>query len=241
MQRLALLCCYGKKSIPGKMSRSFFNHHYRTAAYAYAGLLLITLVGYWPVSTGLFSLKNDDIVYFLPYRFNIVEIIRNGEFPLWSPYIYMGMPVSGDMQSGAWNPVLWLLSLTGRYTLTTLHIELVIYIYLGGIGMYKLMAACKCSRIVCWTIASSYMFCGFVLDSGQILCWVTCAGFLPFTYLYFIRVLQFPTLQHCVKFALSNVLLLIAGYPFFFIANTYLLSIAFLIYFLRCLCEWLWP
>ncbi|MEJ7739950.1 MAG: YfhO family protein [Chitinophagaceae bacterium] len=206
---------------------------YRSGAFVYIGLLLITLTGYWPVSSGLFALKNDDIVYFLPYRYNIVESIRNGQFPLWSPYIYMGLPVSGDMQSGAWNPLVWILGLTGRYTLTTLHIELLAYIYLGGIGMFKLMATCGFNRIVCWTIAVAYMFSGFILDSGQILCWITCAGILPFTYLYFIRLLQLPTHSLAVKFAISIAFLFVGGYPFFFIANTYFLSFAFLVFFLR--------
>lgn len=99
----------------------------------YLILLSVTLIGFWPLVTGHFSVKNDDIIYFLPYRYNIVESIRNGYFPLWNPYLYMGLPVSGDMQSGVWNPVVWLLSLTGRYTLTSLHTEILIYLFLGGL------------------------------------------------------------------------------------------------------------
>lgn len=197
----------------------------------YLAFLLIVTLGLWPVSSGLLSLKNDEIIYFLPYRYNIVENIRNWQFPLWSPYIYMGFPISGDMQSGAWNPLVWLLATTGRYTLTTLHAELLIYIFFAAIGMFKLMRALEFQPIVCFTIAVSYAFSGFIIDSGQFMCWESCACFLPYTYIYFIRLLQHPGTRVSAKFALANFCLLIAGgYPFFFIANIYFLALGFAVF-----------
>lgn len=197
---------------------------------AYLILLSVTLIGFWPLVTGHFSVKNDDIIYFLPYRYNIVESIRNGYFPLWNPYLYMGLPVSGDMQSGVWNPVVWLLTLTGRYTLTSLHAEILIYVFLGGLGIFKLLREIQFSKIVCYTIAISYMFSGYMLDSGQILSWISCACFLPYTYLYVIRLFKIPRLITCIQLAGSNYLLLVAGgYPFFFIANMYFLAVAFVV------------
>ena len=199
----------------------------------YLIFLAIILVGFWPVSTGIFSLKNDEIIYFLPYRYNIVESIRSGCLPLWSPYIYMGFPISGDMQSGAWNPLVWLLSLTGRYTLTTLHAELLVYIFVGTVGMFKLLRTLRFGTMVCLTIAVSFTFSGFIVDSGQFICWVSSACFLPYTYIYFIRLLERPAKTTTAKFAASNFFLLIAaGYPFFFIANIYFFSIAFVLFFI---------
>jgi hypothetical protein len=87
----------------------------------YGLLLVICLLAYWPLTFGVFSVKNDAIHYFLPYRFTISEAIRNGEMPFWSPYIYLGNPIYGDMQSGAWNPVVWFFSLIGRYDISLFH------------------------------------------------------------------------------------------------------------------------
>src|SRR5215207_8141655 len=95
------------------------NRHY----VHYLFLLSLCLLTFWPISLGLFSVKNDAIHYFLPFRYQISEAIRNGEWPFWSPYIYLGYPIAGDMQSGAWNPVVWFFSLLGRYDLTLFHVE----------------------------------------------------------------------------------------------------------------------
>src|SRR5438067_8626389 len=97
-------------------------------------ILLLALVCYWPFTAGIFSAKNDNLIVILPFRYNISEAIRAGHLPLWSPYIYLGFPLHGDMQSGCWNPFVWFLSLFKTYDLTLLHIEILIYIYFAGLG-----------------------------------------------------------------------------------------------------------
>ena len=66
-------------SLPSTLQES--KVHYKN----YLLLLVIGLLAYWPLTLGIFSVKNDAIHYFLPYRFNISEAFRNGEFPFWSP------------------------------------------------------------------------------------------------------------------------------------------------------------
>ena len=95
---------------------------------------ILCLAGYWPISSNLFSLKNDAYIYFLPCRHFISEQIRSGHFPLWNPYFYMGFPLHGDMQGGVWNPVVWLFSLFTTYTMTTLQYETLLYIFIAGLG-----------------------------------------------------------------------------------------------------------
>ena len=66
---------------------------YFNTRHPYLLLLLITLIAYWPLSIQLFSLKNDALVYFLPYRYQLSESIQQGCFPWWNPYIYTGLPI----------------------------------------------------------------------------------------------------------------------------------------------------
>ena len=66
-----------------------------------AGLLALALLCYWPLSLGVFSAKNDNITAFLPVRFHVSEALRSGHLPLWTPYMYLGYPLHGDMQGGA--------------------------------------------------------------------------------------------------------------------------------------------
>ena len=102
-------------------------------------LLVCCLLAYWPLTFHLYSLKNDALNYFLPVRHLISEQISHGYWPLWTPYLNLGYPLHGDMQSGVWNPFVQLLSLSGPYTLRTLQLETIFYIYTSGMGMYFLV------------------------------------------------------------------------------------------------------
>jgi Bacterial membrane protein YfhO len=195
----------------------------------YAILLLVCLGVYWPVSTGLFSLKNDAIVYFLPYRYHVSECIQSGQLPFWSPYIYMGFPLHGDMQSGAWNPFVIFISLFTRYNLTVLHIESLLYVFIAGIGMYKLLSAFNLNEKTKIVSAIGYMCCGFITDSGQFIVWLGSAAFVPFVLLYYYRILYQPQLRNTVKTAIALLLLLTAGYPSFFIFCAYIMLAGFII------------
>jgi hypothetical protein len=172
---------------------------------------------------GLLTLKNDAVVYFLPYRYHISESIQNGFFPYWNPYIYMGFPLHGDMQSGAWNPFVWLFSLLGTYNMRTLQWETLLYIYIAGIGMYKLLSAFAFHEKTKWLLAIAYLCSGFITDTGQFIVWTASAAFVPFVLLYYYRLLQEQRTADALKTAIALALLLLCGYPSFLIFTAYLL------------------
>lgn len=196
----------------------------------YLLLLLLCLLAYWPLTFGIFSVKNDAIHYFLPYRFSISEALRNGEWPFWSPYIYNGNPVMGDMQSGAWNPVVWLFSAIGRYDITLFHAENLLYIFLGAAGMYKLTSRLYSHANTALLLSASYMLSGFMLG-GQLINWLAAAAFLPFVLHYYLLTLQQASYSNAVKTGIALYLLFTAGYPSFFILTGYLLLIIFIVHF----------
>lgn len=192
-------------------------------------LLLLCMVAYWPLSLGIFSVKNDAVHYFLPYRFHISEALRNGEWPFWSPYIYNGNPIMGDMQSGAWNPVVWLFSLFGRYDITLFHWENLLYILLGGVGMYKLVNRLTANSSTAFLLGASYMVSGFMLG-GQLINWLAAAAFLPFVLHYYLLTLKSNSYIPAVKTGIALYLLFTAGYPSFFILTGYLLVMLFVVH-----------
>lgn len=207
--------------------RQFLNFQQTKVHYKnYFLLLIICLLAYWPLTFGIFSVKNDAIHYFLPYRFNISEAIRNGEWPFWSPYIYLGNPVYGDMQSGAWNPVVWFFSLIGRYDITIFHYENLLYIFLGGVGMYKLTNRLVEHSHTSLLIAVSYMLSGFMLG-GQLINWLAAAAFLPFVIYYYLQTLRSSSFANPIKTGVALFFLLTAGYPSFFILTGYVLFFLF--------------
>jgi uncharacterized membrane protein len=195
----------------------------------YLLLLIICIVGYWPVSLNLFALKNDATMYFLPYRYQISSAIRNWEFPFWSPYLYMGFPIHADMQSGAWNPVVLMISLFTTYNMSVLHFESLLYVFIAGIGMYKLLNEFGIENRIKFVIAVSYMFSGFITDSGQFIVWLASAAFIPFVFLYFYRILYQPAYLNAFKAAIALCMLFWAGYPSFLIYCCYILMAALIV------------
>lgn len=186
-------------------------------------LLLTCLLAYWPLTFGIFSVKNDAIHYFLPYRFHISEALRNGEMPFWSPYIYTGYPVQGDMQSGAWNPIVWLFSLFGRYDLTLFHFENLLYIFLAGVGMYKLTYQLTGHARTALLTGMAWMLSGFML-SGQLINWLAAAAFIPFVIHYYLLLMKQGKISNAIKTGFFLYLLFTAGYPSFFILTGYLMA-----------------
>lgn len=187
-------------------------------------LLIVCLVTYWPLTFHVFSLKNDALIYFLPVRYQVSQSIFNGYFPFWSPYFTLGHPLHADMQSGVWNPVVQLFSLFGPYTLYTLQIETLLYIYLSGVGMYYLLRYFSIHPLVNLLCAISYMLCGFNNDSGQFLLWISGSALLPFVFLFYFRLLRTPQLYEACLFSFFLWLLFSTANPGEFIITVYMLA-----------------
>ena len=189
----------------------------------YLLLLLIIAVVYWPLTFHVFSLKNDSLVYFLPYRLHISESIQQGYFPWWNPYLYTGLPLHSDIQSGVWNPVVMLISLFTTYNMSVLQWELLFYLLVAATGMYKLVKSLGCRNSSAMAAAVVYTCSGFMTDSGGLLPWITSAAYLPFVIYYFLQILQTPTGSVSIKLAFALALLLTSGYPSYFIFTAYVL------------------
>jgi hypothetical protein len=197
-------------------------------------LSAFTLLTYWPLTFGIFSAKNDNITQFLPVRFHVSEALNYGHLPLWSPYIYLGYPVHGDMQGGAWNPVVWFLSIFGRYTLTSLHWEIILYLIIAGLGMYRLLNGIGLQKKISLIGSIVYITCGYITDvAGSNIPFLAAAAYIPFVFAYFYSLLASPSFSSAVKCAIFSSLLLVSGYPSFFICTSYILVVGFLTVLLR--------
>ena len=205
-------------------------YHKKTPLHLFFLLLVLALLCYWPLTFGIFSAKNDNITQFLPVRFHVSEALRSGNLPLWSPYMYLGYPIHGDMQGGAWNPVVWLLSLFGRYNIMSLHCEILAYVFIGGLGMYKLGGIRNIDPGIRLCSAAAYMMCGYISDvGGSNLPFLAAAAYLPWVLAYYYHLLTQPLFSTAVKAAVALALLFVSAYPSFFIVTFYILLCALLV------------
>jgi hypothetical protein len=191
-------------------------------------LLIIVWVAYWPISFHIFSLKNDALNYFLPTRRLVSESYHSGIFPLWTPYLNLGYPLHGDMQSGVWNPVVQLFSLFGPYNLYTLQLETLLYVYLSGVGMFYLLKYFKVHPYANLLASVAFMLCGFNSDSAQFLNWITGASCLPFLFLFYYRLLKEDKIKWALATAITLFVCLTSAYPADFILSAYMMAALFI-------------
>ncbi|MBS1620571.1 MAG: YfhO family protein [Bacteroidetes bacterium] len=202
--------------------------HYRNSLYYLLLLLVLVWIAYWPISFYIYSLKNDALNYFLPVRKLVSESYHHGILPLWTPYLNLGYPIHGDMQSGVWNPVVQLFSLFGSYHLYTLQLETILYVYASGAGMFYLLKYFNVHPYANLLASVAYMLCGFNSDSAQFLNWITASSCLPFLFLFYYRLLK----ENRLKWALATSLILFifftSAYPADFILSLYLMIALFI-------------
>lgn len=193
---------------------------------------LLTCIFFWPVSLQFFTFKNDALTYYYPIRTLISDALNNHELPLWTPFINMGYPLHADMQSGAWNPVIWIIGYITNYSLATFHYEVIFYLAFGGIGFYYLGREYRWNRSTSFLIGLAYEFSGPITDSIQFTTCISSACYIPFIFLFFNRVLnQKKTILNALLTAFFLYLLFTGGYPAFFIIVVYLLLVFLLFAF----------
>ncbi len=178
---------------------------------------------FWPFTLHLFTVKNDALTYYYPIRTLISDALRNGELPLWTPFINMGYPLHADMQSGAWNPVIWVFAFLSNYSLAAFHYEFLLYISFSGIGFYFLCRDQGYSKWVAISVGFAFQFCGFMVDSVQFFNCISSACYLPFVFLYFRRMMHASSIRNAATFAFFLYLLFTGGYPSLFIILCYIL------------------
>jgi hypothetical protein len=205
----------------------------KTTGYCLFILLLCCLFSFWPLTFHVFSLKNDALNYFLPVRHQISELIYNGYWPLWSPYFNLGYPLHGDMQSGAWNPFVQIISLFGPYSLRTLQYETLFYVYISGVGMFFLIQYFFKDWRISLLTGGSFMLCGFNSDSAQFLNWISAASFLPFIFLFYCRTLTERNWRTALSCAIFLYLSFVTSYPADFILTCYFLFFFFVWFLLK--------
>lgn len=197
---------------------------YRHSLFYLSLLLIITAVAYWPISFHVFSLKNDALNYFLPVRYLVSESYNNNILPLWTPYLNLGYPLHGDMQSGVWNPIVQLFSLFGTYTLYSLQLETLLYVFLSGTGLFFLLKHFKVHPYANLLASVAFMLCGFNSDSGQFLNWIAGTAFLPFVFLFYHRSLHERSVRQSVYTGIALFFLFNCAYPADFILSAYVMA-----------------
>ena len=179
-------------------------------------------------------MKWDIMDIALPWRYFIVECLRNGELPLWNPYIHLGFPQMGDPST--WYPVTWFLALFGPYTVFDVQLEYLLHLFIAAVGFFKLSIvylertypSTNSNRLIAVFSAAFYACSGFMVGNAQHLGWIISAAWIPFAIYYLERLLYEKRVINILGLSLTMYMLLSGGYPGMFISTAYLLAGLFL-------------
>ncbi len=185
----------------------------------------VLAIAYLPVSTFLYFIKNDAFNGYFPPRFFMSESLHSGILPLWNPYINFGFPQYGDMSSGYWSPVTWLIAGTIGYNAYIFTIEILLYLLIGGLGMYRLAGLFTSDPLAGRLAGLAFMCCGFNIGHLQHVNWLSGLALLTWCSFYFITLQKKSTLLITLTAALVFYLFLSSAHPTLIISAFYFMVI----------------
>jgi hypothetical protein len=148
----------------------------------------------------------------------VAESLERGELPLWDPYTYCGRPLYANIQAQVFYPPMIAAALFsnatgGGHLLYWLEWQLILHVFLGGVGCYLLLIRLGASRCAALAGASVYQLGGFFASQAQHLGAVDAAGWLPFTWLCVTELRTRITLRSTALLAAVFALTVLAGLP----------------------------
>lgn len=170
---------------------------------------------------------------YFPGRYFMLEAIRNGIFPLWSPYQSMGLPIHGDPQAAVFYLPLWIMSLFGPYSSFTWGIEYIFHAFMGGWGFYLLARVFVKNDKAAFITACCYMLSGFYVANMAQISWTIAAAWSPWLIRSMIAVFEKPGLRNALFLALFASLLFTGGYTGFSFIQFTLFLILLIYYTIR--------
>ena len=196
-------------------------------------LIAVLLVAFLPISSCFFSLKNDAFTGYFPPKFFMSESIHDGYLPLWNPYINFGIPQYGDMSSGYWNPITWLIAATIGYSAYTFTFEALLYILIGGLGMYLLTGIWKIDKKLSFIAATAYMCSGYNIGHLQHFNWLSGAAFLPCCFWSYLLLLRQSSFKNILRTVILFYFLVSSSHPGISISALYFFLCVSIFFFIK--------
>lgn len=200
---------------------------------AAVGLLLALVVGFfWRAlfNSGV-TMPNgggDLVSFFYPNHVFASESLRQGEFPLWNPYLFGGMPFAADIQSGLYYPLNWLFWLAGNVTYEKLEMLAVVHYWLAASFSYALARSLGLGRWPGVVAGVCYAFSGFAVSHLGHLPMLEAATWLPLVLLAVNQAARKESWRWAVAAGLFLSISFLAGHFQLFLYNFYVALIFWL-------------
>ncbi len=157
--------------------------------------------------------------YHLPIASFIAKSLRNGEFPLWDPYSYCGVPIYANLQAQLFYPPAWPVFLLGSLNRVVHNVfrllewQVAIHVFLGGAFTYLLLRRLRLSRGSALFGASIFQLGGFFASQAQHLGAICGAAWLPLAWLAVVMLRDRFEWRSLALLAVAFALSFLAGFP----------------------------
>ena len=103
----------------------------------------------------------DVVNYIIPVKQFMVNALREGEYPLWNPYVFTGYPFTYNTQAGVWYPLSLLYYLLPFAT--AVDATVILQMILGALFMYAYLRQIGTSRLAAIVGTVIFTFNGFMV------------------------------------------------------------------------------
>lgn len=182
-------------------------------------------MAYWQLGPGDGILRWDGPHCFLAWRYNVTELIRQGELPFWSTWQHLGFPLYGDPETGAWYPIVWVMAIFRSYDFYALHFEWLLHVFIGACGVYRLLKALTSDEQLGILAGICFAGCGVFVSNAQNFGFLIGLAWAPWVLQYFRLVFIRWDYKSAAKFALVFWMMFTGSYP----AITFMLAYSLLV------------
>ncbi len=168
----------------------------------------------WGYPAGV-SVKNpitsDAISFSFPMRMLAIDLMKDGEWPLWNPYILSGTPLLANFQSAPFSPTNFVYFLTD--TLTGWSLQVILQHLLAAIFTYLLLRNWGISKTSSVFGGIIFAFSGFNLIWSQWNAHALTAAFIPLAILLVDRWGRSGNIWTAFGLSIVLALQIFSGYP----------------------------
>ena len=168
---------------------------------------------FWPSASldGAFFVQ-DVMVQNYPFRHFFAEAIAKGELPLWNASINCGFPLFAEGQAGPLYPPNILLALF-LSTWAALGINIVLHLWLAGVGIYALLRALGTGRVAGLCAGLCYALSGYMVVRAMSPNFIAVCAWVPVLFLLVERSLARRRWSDGLLGAVVFGLQVLAGHP----------------------------
>jgi len=156
-------------------------------AFPFFFIAIVIAVAYGSILSHIYSLRNDQLNYFLPVRMYMSDAFNHHEFMLWNPFMTGSYPLHADMQSSVWNPFVVVLAWLFNYNITLFSFELLMYYIIGAFGCYYFVRNFSSNTLTPIALAICYGCSGVAASDVEFMSWVRSIALFHGLLIFFIN------------------------------------------------------